>query len=365
MSDNSTTKLIDMYMEEAEAPMFLSGFFQSPRRNFHAGEKIGIDIIRDDEDLAIVLTDLSVGANQNESSRYVNKEFTPPIFDEEIGINSYNLVKRQAGNDPFTDPDYGAAALEEAFSGVRKLERKIRRSIELMASQVLQTGTITLTDAAAATRYTLNYQAKNTHVATVTTTWSAPGVSATGAPLTDLAALARVVRRDGKSRPDRLIFGSSAMQRFLANADVQKFLVKDGLGLGSLAPQTRGEGASFCGKVWIDNYLFELWMYDGFYRDPATGNHADYVGTNNVIMMSSTGRLDLSYGAIPLIGSPDPTAMPFLPGRMSSADRGLDLTLNAWRTPDRKHLKVSAGTRPLVIPTAIDTFACLTVVAAG
>jgi hypothetical protein len=48
---------------------------------------------------------------------------------------------------------------------------------------------------------------------------------------------------------------------------------------------------------------------------------------------------------------------------MSSGDRGLDLTTNAWFTPDGEHLMVSAGTRPLTIPTAIDTFARLDVTA--
>jgi hypothetical protein len=46
---------------------------------------------------------------------------------------------------------------------------------------------------------------------------------------------------------------------------------------------------------------------------------------------------------------------------MSSSERGLDFTTNAWFTPDGRHLKVSAGTRPLTIPTAIDTFARLNV----
>ena len=360
MSDNSTTRLIQMYQEESEAPLFLSGFFRSPPQNFHSSEKVGIDIIRDDEDIAIVLTDLSVGARHNEATKYVNKEFAPPIFDEMIDVNAYKLVNRQAGQDPFMDPDFNAVALQEAFSGVRKLERKIRRSIELMCSQVLQTGAVTLTDAAGVGLYTLDYQAKATHKKMVDTTWAEDG--STGTPLADLAALARVVRRDGKQKPDRLLFGSSAMARFLANAKVQAALERDGIGLGQVTPVARGEGASFVGRIFIDNYWFEMWMYEGFYKDPVTGNMLDYISTNNIIMLSSAGRLDLSFGAIPLIGEPDPATMPYLPPRMSDSARGMDLTLNAWRTPDRKHLKVSAGTRPLPIPTAIDTFACLTTV---
>lgn len=360
MSDTSTVRLIEMYQEESEAPLFLSGFFRSPPQNFHNSEKVGIDIVRDDEDIAIVLTDLSVGARHNEATKYVNKEFAPPIFDEMIDVNAYKLVSRQAGQDPFMDPNFNAIALTEAFAGVRKLERKIRRSIELMSSQVLQTGALTLTDAAGTSLYTLDFQAKSTHKKMVDTTWAEDG--STGTPLADITALARVVRRDGKSRPDRLIFGSSAMQRFLANAKVQAALERDGIGLGQVAPVSRGEGATFVGRIWIDNYLFEMWLYDGYYRDPVTGNHLDYISTNNMLMLSSGGRLDLSFGAIPLLGEPDPATMPYLPPRMSDSARGMDLTLNAWRTPDRKHLKVSAGTRPLPIPTAIDTFACLTTV---
>lgn len=362
MSDNSTIKLIEMYMEEASAPMFLSGFFRSPPQNFHTSEKIEIDVIRDDEDIAIVLTDLSVGPRHNESTKLVNKGFTPPVFDEQGSVHAYDLIKRSAGQDPFMDPNYGANATREAFRIFRKLERKIRRTVELMASQVLQTGAVTLTDAAGNALYTLDYQAKDTHKVTVTTTWATDGT--TGDPLGDLASLATVVRRDGKSKTTDLILGTSAIQRFLANAQVRESFVRDGTGLGNLAPAVRGEGATFQGRIWIGHYQYNLWMYDGFYRDPVTGNHVDYVSENNVIMLSQAGRLDLSFGAIPMIARPEQRALPFLPSRLSSEGRGLDLSTNAWLTPDGKHLMVSCGTRPLTIPTAIDTFACLTCVAA-
>jgi hypothetical protein len=51
--------------------------------------------------------------------------------------------------------------------------------------------------------------------------------------------------------------------------------------------------------------------------------------------------------------------MGYLPGRIASEGKGLDLTTNAWVSPDGKTVNVSAGTRPLTIPTAIDTFARL------
>jgi len=361
MSDASNTKLLRAYFEESEAPMFLSGFFQTPPENIHSTEKVEIDIERDDNDIAIAVTDLTSGSRQNETNKYVNKGYTPPIFDEAGTITSYDMIKRMAGQNPFSDPDFAFNATTQSFRVFRKLERKIRRSVELMSSQVFQDGTVTLVDESSNTLYQLDFGMKSTHKITVGTTWAVNGGS--GDPLGDVEAAAIVVRRDGKRKPDRLIFGTSAAQRFLANTDVQARLDNRNFQLGQIAPEMRGEGSTFMGRVWIGQYLFEMWMYDGFYKDPATGNHTPYVSDNNVIMTSSGARLDLSYGMVPILVSPEQRAMNFLPPQMNDSSLGLALTTNSWFTPDGKHLMVSASTRPLTIPTAIDTYARITVVA--
>lgn len=358
MSDASTIKLIEMYLEEASAPMFLSGFFRSPPENFHTTEEIEFDVMRDDEHVAIVIHDLTVTPRHNEATLYTNKRLKPPIFDEAGHISAYDMMKRQAGQNPFQSPDLAANAVRQAFAIFRRLEKKIRRAIELMASQVLQTGVLTLTDAAGVAQYTLDFQPKATHIKTVTTAWAVDGT--TGDPLGDMTSLASVVRNDGKGEPKRSIFGSSAWARFLANAKVQKALDVRRMEIGSIAPETRGQGATFQGRVWLGNYLHELWTYDGFYKHPQTGVLTPYIHPDKLIMLGD-GRLDLTYGAIPILVPPDQRVMPFLPPRIAGVDRGLDLTTNAWITPDNKHVMVSAGTRPLTIPTAIDTFACLDV----
>lgn len=361
MSDASTRRMIDMYMEEAEAPMFLSGFFATPPNNFHNSEKVEVDVQRDQEDIAIVIEDLSVGGRENENSRYTNKSLTPPIFKELGTVTAFDLIKRRAGQSDFADPNFAANATEQAFVIARKLERKIRRSIEMMASQVLQTGALTLIDSAGTALYNLDFLSKSTHKVTVSTTWATDG--STGSPLADLESLARVVRRDGHKNPTRLLFGSSAYQRLLANASVKARVDQLGIGIGAITPVARGQGATFQGWIWIGNYRFEMWTYDGYYKHPQTGVLTDYIGADNVIMMCDGARLDLSYGAIPTLLPPDPQVAAFLPPRMSSSELGLDLNMNAWVTENREHLKIQVGARPLTIPTAIDTFACLDVTA--
>jgi hypothetical protein len=362
MSDTSTIQMIDMYLEEASAPMFLSGFFRSPPENFHTTQDVEMDIQRDDETVAIVIQDLSLPPNKNESTLYTNKRFTPPIYDEEGAVTAFDMILRQPGQNPFASPSYAANAVRQAFGVYRKCENKIRRAVELMASQVLQTGQLTLINAAGVGVYALNFQPKATHLANAAVTWAESG--ATGNPLADLTALADVVRRDGKHQPNRLIFGASAFQRFLANVDVQKRIDNRRAELIQVAPVARGQGATFQGWVWIGHYRFEMWTYDGFYRHPQTGVATPFIVTTNVIMMSEGGRLDLTFGALPMIMPPDPRLAAFLPPRISSQGRGLDMTTNAWVTPDNKRVMVSAGTRPLTIPTAIDTFATISAIQA-
>jgi len=363
MSDAATKRMIQAYLERAMAPMFLSGFFRTPPENYHRTEKVEIDIEREGEELAVVLTDLSQGPRYNESTLLTNKEFTPPIFDEAGTLNGFDLIKREPGQDPFQDPNYTANAMRRAFSIFRKCELKVRRAVEHMASQVLQTGKLTLVDANGTELFTLDFQPKASHFPNAGTTWGETGAD----PLGDLQSLSKVIRRDGHMSPNILAFGDTAFEKFLDDSGVQNRLDARRYELGGIAPEFMDNYATRQGTIAIGNYRFEMWTYDGTYVDPQTGNPTPYMDPDKVVVMGTQSRLDLTYGAIPGLVSPDPRVQGFLdamPGRIASPQNGLDLTTNAWITSDNRSMMVSAGTRPLTIPTGIDTFGCLTTTAA-
>jgi hypothetical protein len=352
MSDKTTKKLLRPFIELAPAPMFLSGFFQSPEENFHTSESVEIDIQRDGENVAIAIKDLSTGHRYNDNSQYSNKEFKPPIFKEIVSLNAFQLLSRDPGDNPFAQPGFqGKAILRIARASV-KVQNKIRRSIEWMASQVMQTGTLTLTDSAGVAVYQLDFQPKNNHYVT-TPVWAAAGID----------GLAQTIRKNGRRSPDTLILGTTAQELLLASQDIKDRLKADGFyGAGQLVPQRPGsDGANFLGNLTINNYRYELWGYDGRYVDPQTGESLPYVDAENIIMCAKSARLDLTYGAIPQIAAPDSRALPFLPPRVTDSDGRVDMTLNAWLEPDGQTLSASVASRPLTIPTEIDSFGCLTV----
>jgi len=355
MSDALTKKMLPMYLQEASATMFLSGFFQSPAVNFHTSETVEIDIMRNEEDVAIVVTDLTTGNRANADDLYTNKRFKPPIYQEEAPLQAYDLMKREAGQDPFQSPNYQANAVVRAFRIFQRLEMKIRRAIELQAAQVLQTGQLTLRNQDGVALYTVDFAPKATHFPTAGTTWGDTGDDKIG----DLEALAKVVRTDGLVTPNRLVFGLKAWSEFIDDESVQNRLDNRRMSLGEVAPETRGQGGTFQGYIWLGNYRFEMWTYDGYYKSPETGASTPYVDTGSVIMLSTQTRLDLTFGAIPLIVPPEGRALPFLPPRLPNERGGMDLTTNSWVTPNGQTLMVMAGTRPMTIPTAIDAYGCL------
>lgn len=358
MSGNNTVRMINAYNQMAMPTLFLSGMFQSPPINFHTSEDVEIDIVRSDEDIAIAVQDLSVGNRANSTDLFTNKRFTPPIFAEEIPINSFDLIKREPGQNPFESPDFRANVIRRMFNGMTKVENKIRRSMELQASQVLQTGIVTLKDENGVDLYVLDYKPKATHFPTAGTAWNAGGADIQG----DISSVAEVIRNDGLSDPDELIMGIAAYNAFSNDPAIQLLLNNRRMEIGAIGPmQNRGNGGTFRGNIEIDNYRYDIWTYGGRYKDPQTGVKTQFIDPASCIVRASDGRLDATFGAIPNIGAllginNASRLIPELPPRVSNASGGMDMSINAWLTADGAQLFGSAGARPLMIPTAIDTY---------
>jgi hypothetical protein len=127
--------------------------------------------------------------------------------------------------------------------------------------------------------------------------------------------------------------------------------------------QMKGGGGQYRGTIEIDNYRFDCWTYNGMYTHPNTGVATLFVPGDKVIMRASGGRLDATFGAIPnvaqLLGVQNVINIPELPGRLANTEGGMDMFVRTWLSPDGEQFFAGFGSRPLLIPTAIDTYGCL------
>lgn len=360
MSGNTTKRMLAAYYQEAAPTAFFSGMFQARPENFHSSEEVEIDIVRSDEDVSIAIQDLSTGYRMNSEDLYTNKGFKPPIHKEALPINSHDLIKRMPGQDPFQAPDFRANVITRMFNGMRKVERKIRRAVEMQSSQVMQTGVITLTDINGAALYTLNYNPKSAHFPTAGTSWTTATLAQ---KIGDLTNLADVIRGNGLMNVDQMIVGSTVWENLLQTTGFLDRFDARRADLGTISPMDRqGSGGIYRGVIELGNYKLDVYTYDGRYKDPQTGVSTPFMDPGKVILRSSMARMDATFGAIPNIGAlmgATGRLIPELPSRMSNAGAGMDLFTNIWLSPDGEQLFGGVGSRPLMIPTAIDTYGCL------
>ena len=357
MSHKTTTKMIEAVRQVATPTMFLSGMFQAPRRNFFNSQTVQFDIVRGNRSIAPVITNMAAGGHINSADQFTNKEFTPPVFKEVGHINGFDMINRMPGDTPFTDPRFQAAGISKATELIRINSDKIKRTNELQAAQILQTGTLTLKDEKNVDAFSIDFKPKSSHFFNAATAWA---TVASATPLLDLETACDVIQTDGMATADTAIFGADAWNNFIRNADVQALLDNRRMILGGIAPREMGPGAKFMGTMSVGSYTLELWTYIGLYDDLAGNIGVKYVDDAKVIVRASSGRMDALFGSIPQIVKPSVRVLPFMPRSIRSSTMQMGMSLNAWSDDQGENVFVQVAARPLLVPSQIDTFACIT-----
>ena len=352
------TGWISVYTQMRSPSAFLSRLFTVKPGGIYNGGKVAIDVQRFGEDVAIVVTKCT-GPNLNDIDEFTTKELTPPSYGEAFPVDVCDLLDRMAGVDPFSAAyeAYSVQFMSIMAKGFMLVDDKIKRAVELQASQILQTGKLTLTNSAGTEVYNLDFKPKATHFPVVGTAWSD---TANADPLGDLQALAKVIRADGKIDCDMLIMGATALRNFLKNEEVKDNLDNRRYELGAIRPEMRDSGATFYGFVWVGTYRMEIWTYPDTFTNPETSLPQTYVDDEKVIMLSGRTRLDMTSARVPLPIAPDSRVASLMPGRMSSRAEGFDVTPNVYATPNGKQIMGELESRPLLVPVQIDGFGCLT-----
>lgn len=337
---------------------FLSSFFKTTEEDYTDAEYVDIDIVRSGESVAPVLRDIGTGAVVVADDVFTGKQIKPPVYSLTRPVNIFDLMKRQPGENEYAEIGtwFGRLVniLKRAFA---LMSGMLVRSVELQASQVLQTGVLTLTDDKGNAAYTLDFKPKVTHIKTILNLWD--GGSAD--PLADLEEMADAIRDDGLVDASIAIFGAKAWNAFIQDTKVQAALKKDGLALGNLSPRIVNKGGKYMGYVELGAYRIELFVYNGRYTDFSSNTVKKYVDDNNVIMMADVEDLDFRtvYGGVPSIGMDEPFAS-VIPDEVTYAN-GVRIHNRVYK--DQKGNTYSAETtvRPVSIPVSIDRFACFTV----
>jgi hypothetical protein len=338
---------------------FLSSWFKTSSEDITDAEFVSIDIERSDEDAAPVLRDISTGAVTIAEDIYTNKTIRPPAYALDRPLNIYDLLKRQPGDTEYERlGEWLGKLMNRVIKAWAKMFQMLKYGIEVQASQILQTGTLSLKDDKGNVVYTLDYKPKATHFPTVSTNWS---TFATATPLDDIDSLADVIRDDGLVDISNLIMGNGAFKNFLQCTQVKELAdIRRYDNVIQVNPRLANLGAKYQGTISYSNYKYDIWTYNGRFKDFFTGTKSKYIEDDKVVFLPDTEDLDFRkvFGGIPqILDSLEPFRQ-FMPGRVTIPEIA-DFKARVY--PDQKSETITAEikSRPILIPVSIDRYGCL------
>jgi hypothetical protein len=256
-----------------------------------ASEQIHFDVIQGKRRVAPFVSPLVEG-QVVASQGFVTNTFTPAYIKDKRVFDMNRPLKRMPGEQiggTMSPADRVRALI--AFDMQDQLNM-LRRRLEVMCGEVLTTGKSTISGDKYPTQV-VDFQRSATHTITANPLWSA----ATPPILNNLQDWAQVVLEDTGVFPNDVIMTVDVWKVFRADAGVTNVLniFRRYVDLPSVMPMAQvTEGGVQMGNL----EGFNIWVYSGWYVDPATGNELPILPPGTVILCSPTLEGVQAFGAI-------------------------------------------------------------------
>jgi hypothetical protein len=344
---------------------------------------VDIDIIRGNERISALIprgtVSRSLGSLQKNLRSEKMSTFSRkyPLSEEEGDITGDILLNRVAGENPYNKMTRMDRLRYHALKIHHENIRKQVRMFEVLAAQSIMTGKQDAIIGTTNADLQYDFRRKSTHTVTVGNAWS--GGAAT--ILADIDAGCAKVRANGRTMPDMMILGSTAMNSFVKDATVAaladnrrfEFMA---IGRNNVLPakfQRFVDGGFIPQGSLRTPAGFELYLftYLEIYNEPAAGVATKYLADDKVILAASSARCDRYFGPpenLPMVPMRealyrdyfgfDPNAAP-MPGKMRAASNVIDSSMfyaDAYVSGDWKKITVRSQTAPIFATTQTDAF---------
>jgi len=361
MSQTKRTAFLKAYDEIFRHIPFLSTFFGTTPEDIVDAESVEIEIRRGTRKIAAVVSNLAQLGSKITKSLYTRKEFFPPIVAVTADFAPGDLIEKAFGETQYqtAGKSYMTQLVTKIGDKMGEAEKQISRNPEYQASQIFQTGSMTLYDDNGEVAYEIDFLPKATHFPTVGTSWSDPAADMDS----DIDSLSRVIKKDSGVAIKNLVFGATALSNYLKGTNVKaKFDIRR-IESGVFDPTIINPDVDFLGDILIGNKKYACWSYEGDYEDPSKASTAilPFVAADKIIFLPDANGANVDLRKVwckaPTIGGVDPRFAGLIPTRMELDDR--QVTNRVWLDDGADTLNVQVKTRPLCIPVSIDAFGCL------
>ena len=269
-------------------PFILNSFFGTVQTE--TSEEIHFDVDSGRRRLAPFVAPIVAG-KVVQSKGYVTKTFKPAYIKDKRVFTPQRPLKRAIGERIGGELSAAQRLQIMLATDLQDQIAMLTRRQEVMAVEALRTGKITVTgDEYPTVEVNFGRDAALTPAALAgTARW---GQSA-GKPLANLQEWSLLVTEKSGATANIVIMDPKAYALFAADPEVQKLLDRF-RGREALNATVIGEGGRFMGSIGD----LDIYVYVGWYEDPATGNNTPYLPDNTVIITSAQLEGVRAYGAI-------------------------------------------------------------------
>ncbi len=296
--DLYTPMALDMLVNSTPsvATFFIDTFFKKNIKTFST-ETIMVDIKKGGRQLAPFVHP-KIGNKVVKNKGYKTETYTPPLVAPSKVTEADQLLKRLAGENPFsgmTPAERAAIKLGEDFM---ELKEMITRRMEWMAATAIFTGQIPIIGDSLNEVIDFNFTNKEI-ITSATLKWSAD----TANPIEDLKKWRKKVQEKGYVNCDICIMSSDVVAAFINNKNVKELLDIKNYNIAKIEPKELPNGVTYVGTI---SFLgLSIYEYNEIYLDDWTDAEAPVekylVPSGTLALLSTSARYTLNFGAITLI----------------------------------------------------------------
>lgn len=319
-------------------PQFLLDKF-FPTVQTETSEEIHFDVENDVMGLAPFVLPVVEGQLIAERG-YVTKTFKPAYIKPKHAFEPQKALKRAIG-----EPLMGARSPEDrarqlVAEDLRVQRVIIERRLEWMASQVIRTGSVTISgDKYPTTVVSFSRDAALTVTVSGTAQWDDTAQD----PLGNLETWANLVYQKSGSWPTDVIMDKDAWGHFRANEEVLAIIDRQ---RSAGSPPSLNENAPLYngGRLAGTVMGFNIWVYVGYYKDDA-GTMTPYLPSGTVLMLGDLMGVR-AFGAIQ---------------DEEAGIQALPFFSKSWLVPDPGRRFIMTQSAPLVVPYRVNASLAATV----
>jgi len=285
-----TLTMLEAVEQMATPRRFLMNtFFNAGSPETFATETVTIDITKGQRKMAPFVHPTLPGS-VSQRTGISTSTYQPPYIQPKRVTRAEQILKRGAGESPFSTRTALERAGERLGRDLVDLDNEITRREEWMCAQALTTGRIRVVGDGVDD--TIDFLMEDTHkVALATGRWN----TSDSDPIANMRQWRRLIAKDSGRSANVAVLSAEAQDAFQSNDAVLKQLNTRRVDMGLIKPEELPDGVTYIG--YLNDPGVDLYAYDEWYLDDE-GGEKPMVPAGGLILGSTATRNAMLYAAI-------------------------------------------------------------------